>query len=190
MAYNIVYDTGSLSPLPAVLRRGLLAISFFGYLSFISSTSLWVYLTYKLIAWRIRGQAHKGYNQFVLLIYNLLMADIQQSISFLLSSRWLAENKINVETSTCWAEGWFLSTGDLASGVWILTIAIHTFFALVRGYKLPYPAFIALIFAVWSFVYAMAIIGILNHRSDFYVRAGAWVRKQVRKDANITNAFA
>ncbi|KAL9619303.1 MAG: hypothetical protein Q9160_006068 [Pyrenula sp. 1 TL-2023] len=102
------------------------------------------------------------------------MADIQQSISFLLSSRWLAENKINVETSTCWAEGWFLSTGDLASGIWILTIAIHTFFALVRGYKLPYPVFIAVIFAVWAFIYAMAIIGVLSHRSDFYVRAGAW----------------
>lgn len=171
----IVYGIHSLSPLPPVLRHGLTAVSFFGYLSFISSTVLFIFLSYKLISWRIRGQARKGYNQFVLLIYNLVLADIQQSIAFLLTSRWLAEDKIDVETSTCWAQGWFVSTGDLASGVWILTIAIHTFFALVKGYKLPYPVFVAAIFALWTFIYAMALVGILNHRDDFYVRAGAWV---------------
>lgn len=171
----VVYGIDTLSPLPPILHRGLTAVSFFGYLSFVCSTTLFVFLTYKLISWRIRGQARKGYNQFVILIYNLLMADIQQSIAFLLTSRWLAENKINVGTSTCWAEGWFISTGDLASGVWILAIAIHTFFALIKGYKLPYPVFIGVIFALWAFVYAMALIGVLSHRDDFYVRAGAWV---------------
>lgn len=103
----------SLSPLPPVLRHGLTAVSFFGFLSFITSTSLFLFLSYRLIYWKVTGQAQRGYNQFILLIYNLVLADIQQSLAFLLPTRWLIEDKINVRTSTCWAQGWFVSTGDL-----------------------------------------------------------------------------
>ena len=98
-------DASSLTPLPPVLKHGLVAISFLGFLSFVSSSTLFVYLTYKLVKWRLRGQARRGYNQFLILIYNLLIADIQQSLAFLLTARWLVEDKIDVQTPTCWAEG-------------------------------------------------------------------------------------
>ena len=169
-------DTSTLDPLPPVLKRGLIAVSFLGFLSFVSSSSLLFYLTHKFVMWRLRGQASKGYNQFLLLIYNLLIADIQQSLAFLLTLRWLAEDKIDVQTSTCWAEGWFVSTGDLASGVWIFAIALHTFFAIIKGKKLPYSIFLSAIIMLWLFIYAMAIVGVASHKEDFYVRAGAWVR--------------
>ena len=68
-----------------------------------------------------------------------------------------------------------MSTGDLASGTWIFAIALHTFFALIKGYKLPYRVFIAVIFGLWGFIYGMAIIGVALHPKDLYVRAGAWV---------------
>lgn len=167
--------TTTLHPLPTVLRHGLKPVSIFGFLSFFSSSTLFFYLTYKLIKWRVRGQAVKGYNQFLLLIYNLVIADIQQSLAFLLTVRWLADDKINVQTSTCWAQGWFVSTGDLASGAWIFAIALHTFFAIVREQKLPYPLFLAAIVGLWLFIYTLAIAGVASHRENFYVRAGAWV---------------
>ena len=169
-------DTSTLDPLPPVLKRGLIAVSFLGFLSFVSSSSLLFYLTHKLIRWQLHGQASKGYNQFLLLIYNLLIADIQQSLAFLLTLRWLAEDRIDVRTSTCWAEGWFVSTGDLSSGVWIFAIALHTFFAIIKGKKLPYSIFLSAIVMLWLFIYAMAIVGVASHKEDFYVRAGAWVR--------------
>ena len=97
-------DARTLDPLSLVLRHGLVAVSFFGFLSFAASATLFCYLTYRLISWRIKGQARDGYNQFVLLIYMLVIADIHQSLAFLLPTRWLAENKIHVGTSTCWAE--------------------------------------------------------------------------------------
>jgi hypothetical protein len=168
-------DAATLDPLPPVLKHGLVAVSFLGFLSFVTSSSLLFYLTHKLIKWRLRGQACRGYNQFLLLIYNLLIADIQQSLAFLLTVRWLAEDKINVRTSTCFAEGWFVSTGDLASGVWIFAIALHTFFAVIMGKKLPYWIFLLAITALWLFIYAMAVVGVVSHRENFYVRAGAWV---------------
>lgn len=49
----------SLSPLPAVLSHGLIAVSTFSLLSFISSTSLFLWLTFRLISWRLKS-AVKG----------------------------------------------------------------------------------------------------------------------------------
>lgn len=175
-------DATTLDPLPRVLKRGLIAVSFLGFLSFVSSSALLFYLTYKLIKWRWCGQASHGYNQFLLLIYNLLMADVQQSLAFLLTARWLAEGKIDVQTPTCFAEGWFVSTGDLASGMWIFAIALHTFFAIVKGKKLPYLIFLAAIAGLWIFIYAMAVTGVVSHKGNFYVRAGAWVSLNMPQD--------
>ena len=61
--------------LPPVLHRGLIAVAFFGILSLVSATSLFLYLTYRLSTWYFRGQLAQGPNQLLLLIYNLLLAD-------------------------------------------------------------------------------------------------------------------
>ena len=82
---------------------------------------------------------------------------MQQSLAFVLTVRWLAEDKIDVQTSTCWAEGWFVSTGDLASGTWIFAIALHTLLALIKGKKLPYFIFLSAIAGLWLFIYALAL---------------------------------
>lgn len=171
-------DDGSktLLPLPDVLSHGLVAVSSFGLLSFFCSTSLFFYLTWRLISWRIANRRSKNPpNQFLLLIYNLLLADIQQALAFLLNISALRNNAIIVGTPTCWAQGWFVSTGDLASSVFICAIALHTFFGVVKDYRLPTMAFYCCIAAAWAFVYAMAAIGPILHGKDFYVRADAWV---------------
>ena len=69
-------DAGSntLSPLPGVLSHGLVAVSTFGLLSFFCSTSLFLFLTYKLIRWRRTTGIKAPINQFLFLIYNLLLA--------------------------------------------------------------------------------------------------------------------
>jgi hypothetical protein len=163
-----------------------MAVSFLGFLSFVSSSAPFFYLTHKLIKWRLRGQACKGYNQFLLLIYNLLIANTQQALAFLLTVRWLADDKIDVRTPTCFAEGWFVSTGDLASGVWIFAIALHTFFAIIKGKMLPYSIFLSAVGALWLFIYAMAIAGVVSHKRNFYVRTGAGVCAYASETLNDT----
>jgi hypothetical protein len=100
-----VARTDTLDPLPDVVRNGLIAVSFFGLLSLIASTSLFLFLTYRLTTWYWKGQLADGANQFLLLIYNLLLADIQQAMAFSLTVTYVAKNKIEVETTTCWANG-------------------------------------------------------------------------------------
>src|ERR1700742_3844526 len=64
----------TLDPLPPMLRQGLIAVAFFGLLSLISSVALFTFLTYRLAVWYHRGLLKDGANQFLLLIYNLVLA--------------------------------------------------------------------------------------------------------------------
>jgi hypothetical protein len=121
-------------------------------------------------------------NQFLVLIFNLLFADIQQALAFLLNVAWLTRDAVEVGTTTCWAQGWFVSTGDLASSVFITAIAGHTYLGVVRGYRLPTWAFYSAISMMWAFIYGTAILGVVitdNGMSTggLYVRAGAWVSR-------------
>ncbi len=168
-------DSRTLAPLPLVLSQGLVAVSTFGFLSFFFSTSLFLFLTYRLVSWRRKSGSQTPTNQFLVLIYNLVLADIQQSLAFLLNVSSLRHNALEVGTRTCWAQGWFVSTGDLASSVWIFAIAVHTFLGVVKGYQLPSTQFYSAIAGLWIFVYTMAVIGAAMHPNDLYVRAGAWV---------------
>ncbi|KAH6681968.1 G protein-coupled glucose receptor regulating Gpa2-domain-containing protein [Halenospora varia] len=167
-------ESSTLSPLPGVLSHGLVAVSTFGLLSFFCSTSLFFYLTYKLLVWHRYARVKTPTNQFLLLIYNLLLADIQQACAFLLNIGALQNNAIIVRTPLCFAQGWFVSIGDLASSVFICMIAIHTFFGVVKNYRPPTGAFYCCVFAGWAFVYVMGAIGPILHGKDFYVRAAAW----------------
>jgi len=169
-------NSQTLSPLPDVLSHGLVAVSTFGLLSFFCSTTLFFYLTYKILSWKRKSRNGAPLNQFLFLIYNLLFADIQQALAFLLNITHLRSNAILVGRPTCFAQGWFVSTGDLASSIFICAIAIHTWMGVVKEYRLPTPAFYCCIGALWTFVYLMAAIGPIIHGHDFYVRASAWVR--------------
>lgn len=178
MATSDYSDTASLSPLGLYLHRGLIVVSSLGFLSFVCSTSLFTYLTFRFIAGalnrRNRPSAYRT-NQFLVLIYNLLLADIQQSLAFLLNIYSVTHNEINVDVPTCWVQGWFVSTGDLGGSVWVLAIAVHTFLIVIKDYRIPQLWFYVCIAGLWTFVYAMALIGVGMHPHNLYVRAGPWV---------------
>lgn len=161
----------SLSPLPSELYRGLTAVSVFALLSFICAVLLFLRLCYRLVSSR-RTKLHR--NQFLILIINLLFSDIEQSVAFWLNIEWLRLDAIHVGTGTCWAQGLFVSIGDLSSGVFTLFIAIHTFVDIVFEYQMSYKAFLVAVVSCHTFVIACAMITIGLHPHDIYVRAGAW----------------
>lgn len=166
-------SSGTLDPLPQTVRRGLLAVALFGLLSLTTTVTLFLGLTYRLLIWYRRGQIKDGANQFFVLVYNLLIADVQQAIAFALTTIYIVDDKIEVGTSTCGANGWFISVGDLASGISILGIAAHTFLAVVKDHVVSDRLFYTLLASAWSFVYAMAILTVTLY-PHAYARAGAW----------------
>lgn len=119
-------------------------------------------------------------NQFVVLFHSLLLADLHQAIAFFLNAAWVARDGITVGSPACWAQGLFISNGDLASSCFIFSIALHTYLSLVREYRPPQMALYVWVAGTWVFVYGIGLAGIVltNNGRDvggYFVRASAWV---------------
>ncbi|KAJ8132378.1 hypothetical protein O1611_g1246 [Lasiodiplodia mahajangana] len=118
-------------------------------------------------------------NQFIVLIVNLLIADLHQATAFALSTAWVAQDAIYAQSGTCFAQGLFISTGDLASSCFMSAVAIHTFYSIVYNYRPPHKSLYIYICCLWIFIYLISLLpvaGTSNGASagGFFVRAGAW----------------
>ncbi|KAM7190005.1 G protein-coupled glucose receptor regulating Gpa2 domain containing protein [Rhypophila sp. PSN 637] len=129
---------------------------------------------------QVGGSGKKPYpNQFLVLIYNLLLADLHQAGAFLLNGVWARKNGIEVHNPACFLQGWLVSTGDLASSCFITAIAVHTYLAIVWNYRPPQRLLYATIVGLWMFDYTLALLGPVTTKNGaehggFYVRAAAW----------------
>ncbi|OIW31699.1 hypothetical protein CONLIGDRAFT_697950 [Coniochaeta ligniaria NRRL 30616] len=127
-----------------------------------------------------RGQGNRSSpNQFLVLLYNLLIADMHQAASFLINGVWVAKDTIQVGSPACFAQGWLVSNGDVAGGLFLSAIAIHTYLTVVWNRKPPQRVLYAGVVGVWIFTYFISALGIaITHNGKsgggFYVRAGAW----------------
>ena len=130
----------------------------------------------------VRGKlSRQPPNQFFVLTTNLVLADLHQGVALFLSVEWLQQGMIRVGSPTCFAQGLFRSTGDLASSCFITTIAVHTYLSVVRGYMMPHRVLCLVIASIWIFVYAISTIPIAatSNGADnggFFVRSGSGVR--------------
>ncbi|KAL4754263.1 hypothetical protein BDW72DRAFT_149614 [Aspergillus terricola var. indicus] len=170
-------DNGSgldIDPLPEEHRRGLVAVFVMAILSTVATFMLISFITYRLIFWRGSYQRYIGYNQYVVLIYNLVIADIQQSLAFLICAKWYADNKISANTAACFLQGFWLQVGDPASGIFVLAIAFHTFYLVALGKKLSYRVFVSIVVGLWVFVAVLVIIPLAAHGRHVFTPSGAW----------------
>ncbi|KAF6819479.1 integral membrane protein [Colletotrichum plurivorum] len=128
---------------------------------------------------RCRRHHRRAPNQALVLVLNVLLADVLQACAFFLNVVWLAEDRITDESPACFAQGWLISTGDLASAIFIATIAVHTYVSLVRGYTLSCRVFYGIISFLWLFVLLMSVLGVIISKNGaeyggFYVRDVSW----------------
>ena len=119
-------------------------------------------------------------NQFLILLYNLLVADLHQAGAFLINGIWVSRDAVQVGTSACFAQGWLISTGDVAGGLSVSAIAIHTYLTVVLNRKPPQWTVYTGVVGIWIFTYFISALPIATTRSGesgggFFVRAGAWV---------------
>lgn len=168
-------STGSVSPLPEYVTSGLTTVVVFSALSFFSSFGLFSYLTYRFIRVKFVDKSKEPLNQFLVLTYNLLLADLQQAVAFGLNIVWLTRNSIQVGTTACWLQAWLINTGDLSSSLFIFAIALHTLLVIVNNYKLPQWGFWLSIVGLWTFNYVVTCVPMIG-RERLYVRSGPWVR--------------
>lgn len=132
----------------------------------------------------IRKVEEESPNQFLILIYNLFLADMHQAVAFLISAVWLSQDGIFIHTPACFVQGFFDTVGELVSCCFIMLIAIHTYLSVAKGYHPPQRVLYAAIISLWIMAYlipALSILGTMNGRTQggFYMRAGAWVSVRI-----------
>ena len=115
----------------------------------------------------------------MILIYSVLIADLQVAIGFLLSVKWLHDDQMYAPSSACFAQAWLTRGGDIASGLSVLAIAAHTFLAVVFGRKLEYYAFCSVIVGLWVLSVVLAAVPIILHPVDIFVVGGNWVSSSI-----------
>lgn len=91
-------DSATLEEIPGHIYPWLRAVVVLSFLSFVSAVTLLALLLYRLIRWQRKA---KRTNQFAILIFNLLLADVQQSLAFLLNIEWLRVGSVVVGTPIC-----------------------------------------------------------------------------------------
>lgn len=166
-----------------VHRPGVLAMATIGLISFISTLSLLLFLTYRFIFWRRYYRRPLAENQYVLLIYNLLLADIQQSTAFMISYYWIANDKVTFGSVPCYLQGWWIQTADVGSGLFVLAIAVHTAAIVLIGKQLTYRTFICCIIALWAFILLLGFIPVGMYGSKtFVISESGWVSSQPKED--------
>ena len=67
----------------------------------------------------------------------------------------------------------FGSTRSVNAGA-AAAIAIHTWFGVVKGYKMPYMWFVVSILGIWLAALILTFLGPAIHEDRFFVRAGGW----------------
>jgi hypothetical protein len=168
------YAKTSLDPLPNVVRRGMIAMGTVGLLSTASTLSLLLFITYRMVYWRRYYDQPMIKNQILVLIYNLLLADFQQSLAFIISFYWASQNRMVGPHPACSAQGWFIQIGDVSSGLFVLSIGIHTFISIVWRKIISTRAFMAWVIGMWISCITISSTGLLKVREGF-VPTAAWV---------------
>ncbi|KAL1963482.1 hypothetical protein VTN77DRAFT_8063 [Rasamsonia byssochlamydoides] len=163
-----------ISPLSDVQRNGLIAISVLAVISAVATFSLLCFISYRLIFWRRYYQHSLGFNQNIVLIYNLLVADFIQALAFLICTHWVVHNAIRANTAACFLQGLLLQIGDPGSGLFVLAIALHTFMMVTSGRKLEHRWFVTAVVGVWAFLAILVIIPLASHGADIFIPSGAW----------------
>lgn len=164
----------SQAPLPVELHRGLYGTGLLGLASTMASLALLTFIVYRMTTWQRHYRVFVGYNQYVVLIMNLLIADFLQAVSFLFSFHWIRKNAMLAPSTPCFAQGFLLNVGDLTSAFFVMAIALHTFYTAVKGRRLEHTTFLIVVIGIWVFGLTLSIIGPGRYGHHYFVKAGAW----------------
>ncbi|KAE8362002.1 G protein-coupled glucose receptor regulating Gpa2-domain-containing protein [Aspergillus caelatus] len=162
-------------PLMGRDRAGFIAMGVVALCSFIASFCLLSFLTYRFIFWKHYYKRPLAANQYVVLIYNLLLIDLQQATAFLLCLHWVSRGYVYYPSAACVLQGWWIQIGDPGSGLFILAIAMHTGAVVLRGRQLPQRTFVCCVVGLWVFIIVLGVIPVgLFGSKTFVISEAGW----------------
>ncbi|OAX81034.1 hypothetical protein ACJ72_04628 [Emergomyces africanus] len=163
-----------ISPIPHENRIGMIVLFTCSLMSVMATGSLLVWLTYRLVYWRRFYTRYPGHNQFVVLIFNLLLADLHQATANMVSPYWLHMDKMSAYSPLCFAQGWLFNFGNISSALFVLTIAAHTFANVVTRKTLRHEVFVGCVIALWIFCVILTLLAPVLRGRYIFAPTGAW----------------
>lgn len=131
-----------------------------------------------------QGQGHdtiscrreKPPDPLLLLIYNLILADMVLSAAYIHDGVWLSMDGIIVPSLTCSSQGWIISMGCLATSGFLLIISIFSYLGIIRGYKATSRDVTIACSTLWLLSILTASVGSIFVRDQtYYGRETNWV---------------
>jgi hypothetical protein len=110
----------------------------------------------------------------MLLIFNLVLADFQLDLGFFFDAAWLGRDEVIAPSRSCFAQGYLVNIGDLASGFFIFAIACHTFANVLWKKRISLTALACCIGGLWILAVILTCIPIILHPKDIFVVQGNW----------------
>ncbi|EEA24933.1 hypothetical protein TMatcc_008036 [Talaromyces marneffei ATCC 18224] len=161
-------------PLSPAARSGLIAVSILALFSLLATFGLLSFITYRFIFWQKYYKRSLTSNQYIVLIYNLILADFVQSLSFVLCLHFVSEDAIKSGSTACVLQGLLVQAGDPGSGLFVLVIAAHTFLLVTSGKLVPHRWFAAGVVGMWVFLAILVIIPVASYGLGVFTPSGVW----------------
>ncbi|OQE31853.1 hypothetical protein PENSTE_c001G10432 [Penicillium steckii] len=157
------------APLVGSDRSLFIAMGVIALFSLLSTFGLLSFLTYRFVYWQRYYKSPLSQNQYVVLIYNLLLVDLQQAIAFTIDLYWVSRGSVHYGEAACYLQGWWVQTGDPGSGLFVLSIALHTGAVVLRGRQLPFNIFSYCVVGLWTFILILGFIPVGLYGKDVFV---------------------
>ncbi|KAK6843950.1 hypothetical protein PG987_004810 [Apiospora arundinis] len=149
--------------------NGLLAIGCLAAVSFLFTSCLLGFISWRMVSWKRFYTSSIGHNQSIVLVYQLLLADSLQSLGFLISFYWASEREIIGPRSACFVQGWLIQIGDVSSAFFVLAIAIHTVYQVVFSKRVSHRVFLVAVSSVWGLAFLLNLPGT-------HCRRACWIK--------------
>lgn len=153
---------------------GLIAIGCLATVSVLFTSVLLSFISWRMIVWKSHYTSFIGRNQPIVLIYQLILADFLQSLGFLISFHWASNHEIVGPNGGCFAQGWLIQLGDVASAFFVLAIAVHTTYQVTLSRSVSYSVFVCSILGVWTFAVLLTSLAPIIGGRYIFLRAGMW----------------
>lgn len=164
------------TPLTGSNKSEFAAMGVIAAFSWVATLGLLSFLTYRMVFWQRFYKRPLAENQYVVLIYNLLLIDLQQATAFLICLHWLQRGSVNYPSAACVLQGWWIQVGDPGSGLFVLAIAMHTCAVVFRGRQLPFKPFVGCVVGLWVFIIILGLIPVGMFASKtFVISEAGWV---------------
>ncbi|KAH8678541.1 hypothetical protein BX600DRAFT_452182 [Xylariales sp. PMI_506] len=107
-------------------------------------------------------------NPLLILIYNLILADVGFSSAYMANFVWLGSDSISVGSPTCNAQGWLVSFGCIISTGFLFSLAIYTYLIVIRGWRPSLKLTIIQCILIWTMAVFVTCLGPIFSREEYY----------------------